>query len=243
MTGNIFKTVTPQFNFDTEHVNVGEFYRAFCRQSPQNENEISFTMNIDKFRFIVKIRGERKPGIIPDVSLIAVSNEESKHSFTFDFAKRQMTASFALQENGTKVNNVNILKNRDELKAQLKKTKDLDEISKIKLNLEQLNKLAHVQVNNRLIAESMNESVTVDMSYFIGDSVGELLIPELIKGFAHYADIGTLGDKRTKIYKEEEGKKSFLRGKITLINTFAKEVEDAINKLKRGQGNLSWKRS
>ena len=74
-TNNIFKTFTrPHFSFDTEHVNVGDFYRAFCRQSPQKEDTISFTMKIEQFRFVVKISGERKPGVIPQVSLIAVSD-------------------------------------------------------------------------------------------------------------------------------------------------------------------------
>ena len=56
-TKNIFKTFTrPQFSFDTEHVNVGDFYRAFCRQSSRSEDTISFTMRIDKFHFTVNIK-------------------------------------------------------------------------------------------------------------------------------------------------------------------------------------------
>ena len=31
---NIFNSIRPDFKFDAEHVNVGDFYRAFCRQSP-----------------------------------------------------------------------------------------------------------------------------------------------------------------------------------------------------------------
>ena len=86
-TKNIFKTLTrPQFNFDTEHVNVGDFFRAFCRQSPRKEDTISFTMKIDKFRFSVNIRGERKPGVVPEVTMIAVSDEDRDVTFTFDFS-------------------------------------------------------------------------------------------------------------------------------------------------------------
>jgi len=39
---SIFKSSVPQFSFDAEHVNVGDFYRAFCRQSPHAEDKISF---------------------------------------------------------------------------------------------------------------------------------------------------------------------------------------------------------
>ena len=67
--GNVFKSVKPQFKFDAEHVNIGEFYRAFCRQSPSKEDTMVFTMKIDKFCFVVNIHGERKPGVIPEVSM------------------------------------------------------------------------------------------------------------------------------------------------------------------------------
>ena len=59
---NIFKSFEPHFSFDTEHVNIGDFYRAFCRQSPSEKDTISFSMKIDKFLFAVNIRGERRPG-------------------------------------------------------------------------------------------------------------------------------------------------------------------------------------
>ena len=52
----LFWKYAPQFSFDTEHVNVGDFYRAFCRQSPVKDNTISFSMRIDKFHFVVNIR-------------------------------------------------------------------------------------------------------------------------------------------------------------------------------------------
>lgn len=62
------------------------------------------------------------------------------------------------------------------------------------------------------------------MSYFIGDNIGEYVITELIKGFVNYAYVGSLGDKRSKAFKEQEANKNFIRGKETQINAIAKEI-------------------
>ena len=381
-TDNIFKTMDPQFKFDTEHVNVGEFYRAFCRQSPRKENTISFTMGIDHFYFIVNITGERKPGVIPQVSLIAVKDNDRNASFTFDFAKNQMTARFGYNSNQDSYNKSEIVsitqkiehlkeelanrsnldriaqiqmeindyehqaqaiysklatmhreeanaeeehlavisrihndlnklmtkhkdiarkikqleeqlimsRNLDEiseikqmlsdlrkekdyiskeighlqemesskrnldylsdfnerkeelikenhrisqvlnqLKEQLAQSRNLDEISKIKMEIEQLEKKAYILSLHDVISEAEEESVTIEMSHFLGNNIGRLIIPELINGFVYYTEIGTLGDKRSKAYKEQEGKKNFLRGKETIIKSISQEIERVVD--------------
>ena len=233
-TDNIFKTFDPQFSFDSEHVNVGDFYRAFCRQSPRKEDTISFTMKIDKFRFFVKIRGERKPGIIPEVSFIAVSDEDRNVSFVFDFTKMQMTARFPFYEDTDADNNMArnqyVTQKLSELKKQLTKSKNLDEISRLKIEIEQYEKQSHILSSYNLISESMERSVTFDMAFFLGDNVGKLIIPELIRGFVNYSKHGTTGDKRSKLFKEQEGKKSFLRGKESIIKSISEEIELVLNR-------------
>ena len=226
---NIFKSFDPHFSFDTEHVNVGEFYRAFCRQSPRKEDTISFTMRIDGFRFIVKIRGERKPGIIPEVSLIAVSDEDRKISFTFDFTKNQMTARFGLTKTDIDHDYQDIILSIRQLRNDLSHSKDLDEISTLKVKIEMLERKLDFRILRNSVAESMEEVITVDMSSFIGDNVGKLLIPELVRGFANYSEVGTLGDKRSNAFKEQEGKKNFLRGKSAVIKTISDELEKVLN--------------
>lgn len=236
---NIFKSFNPHFSFDTEHVNVGEFYRAFCRQSPRKEDTISFTMGIDKFRFLVNIRGERKPGIIPEVSLIAVSDDDRKASFTFDFTKNQMTARFGYEETALVDDNqisydesgqgMTLDQRLNLLQEKLSLSTDLDEISKIKLEIEKVKKELNLHSIRNAFAESIEQAVTVDMSFFMGDNVGKLLIPELVRGFANYSEVGTLGDKRSIVYKEREGKKNFLRGKSAVIKTISDELEIVLN--------------
>lgn len=228
---NIFHTFTrPQFSFSAEHTNVGDFYRAFCRQSPSKEDTISFTMKIDKFRIVIKIRGERKPGIIPDVTMIAVSDVDRNIHFTFDFSKNQMTALF-VNNNGA---NMSIMEDYpielqiQHLKSALSKSKDLNEISSLKLRLEQLEKELYARESISPITE--NESVTIEMSYFTGDNAGKLILPELVKGFAHYSETGTIGDKRYNLYKKQESDKSFLRGKVSEILTVSEELETVLNK-------------
>ena len=234
-TNNIFKTFTrPHFSFDTEHVNVGDFYRAFCRQSPQKESTISFTMKIEQFRFVVNISGERKPGVIPQVSLIAVLDVNRDVAFTFDFAKGQMTARFGYDDKALNDNIDNIkiddrFRTLDELKRRLAKSTDLGEVSDLKLKIELLQKEIESQKQMLDIAFEEYDSVTIDMSFFMGDNVGKLVIPELIKGFAYYPEIGVFGDKRSKEYKEREANKSFLEGKKTAIKTIAEEIERVIN--------------
>ena len=235
-TNNIFKTFTrPHFNFDTEHVNVGDFYRAFCRQSPQKENTISFTMKIKQFCFVVKISGERKPGVIPQVSLIAITDEYRDVSFTFDFDKSQMTARFgydnkALNDNIDERKLNDRFRVLDDLKKRLSKSTNLGEVSELKLQIELLEKEIESQRQTLGITLEESDSVTIDnMSFFMGDNAGQLVIPELIKGFAHYSEIGTLGDKRSKEYKEQEAKKNILKGKASIIISISEDIEKVIS--------------
>ena len=232
-TKNIFRTFTrPQFSFDAEHANIGDFYRAFCRQSSRKEDTISFTMAIDKFHFTVSIQGERKSGIIPEVNMIAVSNEYRGVSFTFDFLKGQMTALFGYDRearNNDLTENYSVEQRIKDLNEALSKSKDLGEISNIKLELEQLERRSHLLSLRDVFAESSEMRVTIDMAYFIGDNVGKMVIPELIKGFVYYSETGTLGDKRSKEYKTQEANKSILKGKKSLILDISEEIEKVIS--------------
>lgn len=249
-TNNLFKTFTrPHFSFDAEHANIGDFYRAFCRQSPQKENTISFTIKIDKFRFVVNIRGERKPGIIPEISMIAVSDEDNDIAFVFDFSKNQMTVKFG-NKNGAQTNqlfdekvslrqeNRELADRLNELNVKLSKCKDLEMITAIKSEIEQTHsKLKKIQLglskNDKKDVDytiQVNGPSAIDLYFYKGLNVGKLLIPEFIKGFARFADDGTLGDKRLNSFKEEEANKTFLRGKITKINAIAEELETILNK-------------
>lgn len=247
----IIKKFAPQFSFDTEHVNIGDFYRAFCRQSLLKEDTISFTMRIDKFRFIVNIRGERKAGVIPEVSMIAVSDEDRDIAFTFDFSKNQMIARFGNSNdlyNNHLFNDTKYLqKEKESLKVRLSElsiflsksrdferiTKTKSEIEKVQLRLNQIESELHKNEKD-LINDNYTIKVVgagpVDSYFYNGLDAGKLIIPELIKGFVRFADEGTLGDKRSKSFKEEEANKTFLRGKVTKLNAIAEELETILNK-------------
>lgn len=245
-TNNIFQTIKPQFKFDAEHVNVGEFYRAFCRQSPIDEDTMSFSMKIDKFHFEVKVRGERKSGVVPEVSMITVTDEDRDITFTFDFSTNQMTVHFSYDRKALnsdiKINLLNEeakLESRlKELESKLSKCKDLEKITAIKVDIErtqrELDRIhTKIKVDEQSnIGYSIDEydSVTIGLSFFIGDNIGEYVITELINGFVNYAYTGTTGDKRSKEYKEQITNKSFLKGKETEIKAVAKEIENVLNR-------------
>lgn len=237
---SIFKSFSPQFSFDAEHVNVGDFYRAFCRQSPDTEDTISFAMQVDKFHFIVNLRGERKPGIIPQVSTIAVKDETRGALFTFDFVKNQMSVSFdnkdgIFDDNTITGKIVDRRQHLKELKERLAKSQDLAEITELKFEIEEIEKYLNTFSHLLSLDQSVSinkvgeEGVTIDMSFFMGDNTGKLVIPELIKGFVQYAWTGTLGDKRSIKYKEQEANKSFLQGKAEVINKIVTELESVLN--------------
>ena len=231
-TNNVFKTFTsPEFNFDTEHVNVGDFYRAFCRQSPSQEDTISFSMKIDQFSFLVNIRGERKPDVLPKVTLITVADDNRDVFFDFDFDKAQMTVRFVYDNDAlnTSLDTVSaIKKQKAQLEESLIRTTDLDEITKIKTEIEQINKQLFRQEKVGLVEEY--DSVTIDMSNFIGDNIGKLIIPELVRGFLYYIDINRFGDKRSKSYKAIEGKIKYLEGKESQIFEIIQDLENVLNK-------------
>lgn len=221
----------PKFSFDTEHVNVGDFYRAFCRQSPATEDTISFKMRIDKFRFVVELRGERKPGVIPQVTMIAISDEKSDIHFTFDFSKWEMTVRFEYDHEALN-NDAHILREHKQqlkaLKEKLSKSRDLNEISILKMGIEQEEKIINSSKTDTKISEY--EEVTIPMFFFSDKSIGKMLLPELINGFSEYAEKGTIGDKRSASYKKQEADKNFLRGKKLEIVKASKELEDFLNK-------------
>ena len=224
----------PKFKFDSEHVNVGDFYRAFCRQTTHKENTISFIMKIDYFHFIVEIRGERKPGVIPFVSLIAVSDEKRNISFKYDFTKTQMTVQFCSDEealNNDMLYDSPIEQQIKDLKNKLSQSKDFGEITELKLRIEQLEKEEYALRQDKHIEEHDDVLINMsDLSSFMNNNVGKLVIPELIKWVSHYAETGVLGDKRSKEYKVQEAEKTFLRGKTPFINKIAKDLEDTLNK-------------
>ena len=218
---------SPKFSFDTEHVNVGDFYRAFCRQSPAKEDTISFKMRIDKFRFVVELRGERKPGVIPQVTMIAISDEESDIHFTFDFSKGEMTVHFEYDREALN-NDAQILHEHmlqlNALKEKLSKSRDLNEISILKMEIEQEEKIINSSNLDSKISEY--EEVTIPMFFFRYYSIGEMLLPELINGFTEYAETGTTGNKRSAFYKKEEANKNFLRGKKLEISKVSADLEE-----------------
>ena len=248
-SNNIFSTFEPKFSFDSEHVNIGDFYRAFCHQSPSKENTISFTMKIEQFKFVVNIRGERKPGVIPNVTMIAVSDENV--DFIFDFSKDQMTAQFG---NDKKELFNNLFSDKQDLENEIKQYTvrlhelfkhlsncvDLEIITETKTEIERLQlKLKQAQSKlskNSKDIEKRNYKIkvfgsrAVNMYFYKGLESGKLLIPELIKGFAKFADEETVGDKRTNSYKEEEANRTFIKGKVSQINAIAEEIEKVLNK-------------
>ncbi len=224
------KFFEPQFRFDTEHVNVGEFYRAFCRQSPKEADTITFKMGIGKFRFSVDIKGEREIGKTPQVSKIIISDDDKSVSFVFDFIGRQMSAVFGASEAKKDhlhewMSTVSEIK---ELQAKLERNNNLDEISQLNFEIKQLEKKAvTLETRNDFGGEGI---ATADMIKLTESSIGQLLIPELIKYFSRYAESGTTGDKNSENYKKQEANKNFLRGKSTVIKSIADEIETEINK-------------
>lgn len=247
---DIFK-FRPQFSFDTEHVNIGDYYRAFCRQSPQKAEEISFTMKIDKYRFDVNIRGERKTGVIPEVSTISVFDENNAADFTFDFLRNKMFANFYNQTNSVNDKDIEETTNLqmriaevstrlDGLKKVLLESKDLEKISAIKVEIErsqwelnrmrsELKKKEKKSVNDNFHIKVYGEK-SINLYFYNGLEVGRFMIPELIRGFARFAADGTRGDKRSNIYKEEKSGRTFLGGKAMKIAEIADEIETILNK-------------
>ena len=116
----------------------------------------------------------------------------------------------------------------ENLEKRLAESKDLEEITKIK------DEIASIKQNQKSFKNKFNdiqEEVTIDLFNSLGNNIGNLLLPELIKGFAEYARTGTLGDKRSTKYKEEEGAKSVLRSKESLIEEIASDLDSMLRNI------------
>ncbi len=224
---NIFSSLKPDFKFDTEHVSIGSFKRAFCRNSQEGEDTITFNLGIKTLDIQVEVRGDRTSDSLPVVTSITINDTESNTKLIYDYSIGKMSAEFGLSEN----NKVAARKKEEEeakillLNEQLSKCKDLDQISKIKLEIERAERA--IQSLKGDYSEN-SEPITIDFVNHISAN-GVLLLPELVNNFIYFSNTSPIGDKRTKKIQDTESKKIVLRAKTPLLNTISQKISMAIN--------------
>lgn len=228
---NIFQSRTPLFKFDTEHVNIGNFQRAFCKTANANEDTLSFQTEIGQFDFSVDIRGERnKMGALPNVSLVTLRDKERDIEVAFAFGTGKMSIRFGSKENKDMASEAlaetTYLENRlNDLKQQLGKKDDLKEIAQLNSEIQRL------EMRQKELSASSNDSkelievpLCCDLEYR-----DRLLLSALLSGFNRYSSEGTTGNKNSKAYKETVSAKLRLQAHAMEISDMASALDKVLN--------------
>ena len=225
---NILQTMMPVFDFNIEHVNIGNFKRAFCKSSAEGENTISFNLGLNDFIFDVSVSGDRVKDSVPQVTLIKVEDTSDNVSFIFDYHDNVMTAKFGISEQDKEdVKDYEEISSKiKDLRDLLKNTKDLEQISSLKLEIEENENILKTLDYSSSLSE---ETVTISgIKNHIGDNNGTLLIPELLKEFIYYAHEATTGDTKTIEYNNIEENKSILRRNSSKIKSIIEKLIRAL---------------
>lgn len=220
----IFESLTPDFRFDSNYIHIGSFKRAFCNKCSDEETTMRFTTGIGQFSFEVKVDGDRaKESALPHVSELTIVDHVRAVQLAYNYSSNLMSATFLPNEETKEKNQkIDLLKQQLlELKQRQAEQKDFNEIIKLK------DEINSIDAKIRAIGEEEEEkelSVSFDMAQTL-DVVGGLLIPELVRQFAKYAEQGTTGDESSARYIKEKSDKTILKGKSSLINAMATDLE------------------
>lgn len=217
----------PEFSFDTEHVSIGNFRRAFCRNSDTKEDTITFTLGIGNFVIRVNVKGDRESDMQSKVANIKISDTDNNVDFIIDYNVHRMSVRFGIsgknEERAVELENKKM--EFEFLNEELKKTKNLEEITLIKDKLNIINTALKSLKENPIEKE---EIVSFDIPEGSYDDSGWHLLPELIYEFAYYATSATMGDKRSANYKREEAKKVSLKARTPLIEEISRSLEHTL---------------
>lgn len=228
--GGLLKRFDPTFRFDHKYIHIGTFKRAFCNKSAEDLDSMSFTAGIGQFVFDVEIKGERqKESPLTIVSKLSIVDTKRAVKFNFDYSNHTMSALFSQnKESRDRAQEVGDLKERlKELKEELSASKELernvvikDEMNSIVLKLDVIDNTE----NNEELLVSFNR-VTFEDSDYNSDS---LLMPELVEFFSKYSRVGTVGNKKGKDYEKEKSDKNALRGKSSVIDDIANDLNNVL---------------
>ena len=203
----------PIFKFDTEHVSVGSFNRAFCRNSASKEDTLNFTIGLQEFVISVNIRGTKDALDQSFVEEIEIYDSLSNTRLRVNFVINEVSIHFGISKNDMETvdKSIELERKSGELYARMNQSNDLDEISRIKVELDFVTKQL-LAIGKKGV--QTDEEICFDIPNSITAGIlpaNRMLLPQLFHSPIDYGNSETLGDKRSKKYKEDEGKKNFLR--------------------------------
>lgn len=219
----------PIFKFDTEHVSVGSFNRAFCRNSAQNEDTLSFTIGLQEFVIHLCIRGTKDALDLSFVEEIEIHDSISNTRMRVNYVTNEMSVHFGSSKKDLEIvdNMIELERRSAELNAKINQSNNLDEISKIKDELDYITKQM-LAIKSKTI--QIDETVLFDLPTNITTGVfrSNRLLPQIVLYPSVYCNLETVGDKRSKKYKEDESKKNFLSAKDDLFRVISNRLSRAI---------------
>ena len=222
----------PIFKFDTEHVSIGSFNRAFCRNSAQNEDTLSFTIGLQEFVISVNIRGTRDALDQSFVDKIEIFDTISNTRFLVSYVTNEMSIHFGSSKKDLEIvdNMIELERKSAELNDRINQSNDLDEISKIKVELNFVTKQI-LAIKSKTIQTDETVLFALPIKSILDVSRdGRMLLPLIVLYPTLYCQSETVGDKRSKKYKEDESQKKILSAKDSLIGVISNRLSRAISR-------------
>ena len=226
---NIFKTFTSDFKFDTKHVNIGNFQRAFCKDAKEDQDTITMQASVEQFFFTVEIKGDRlRMNSLPIVSRLNIKDTKHNVEFNFSFSTNKMSVTFAKNDSSEQ----NLEKEILSVKTLLENLhKELNESTDIKASAELNNKIQEAESRQKKLMSTPSgngDYIEIPMSIFINEA-NTKIIPSMIKGFMSYASLVATGKKNTKTYQEAESAKMRIKAYAPEISEIANEMDGILN--------------
>lgn len=206
------------FNLNAPHVNVMSFKRAFCNDSPEREDTIKFSIGIEGFTFDIFVQGDRIKSSWYDVPLLEIKDNKRNVHFKFNYKTKKMTVNFSSDEKKEMVSlekDIDYIKERiSQAKKELKFVTELEDADFIR---SEIFKLERELKSIRNIKAHKNKEVTIELMNYVSENWGNLVIPDLVRGFIEYTKY-TGGNKSKNAI-------SIIQDNSVILTTIASELD------------------
>lgn len=232
ITGND-EIAKPLFMLDSKHVNLGNFYRAICRNKSNNGRTISFEYGLDEFTINVAVKGSRKSDDAPEaeVSSIGINDSLRNTEINIDYNKNRIKIKFGADER-TIERKIETIKNKIGFISFMITEKNVPTDSlkykEYMAEIEQLNKELEALKNKSTYQE---EVVTIDLDEVIGYKSSGFLLSGLICAIKSYAndDRSDLNLTVSNNSPQVISPKEIIKNRVHTLSRMAESLSSAIN--------------
>ena len=241
ITGND-EIAKPLFMLDSKHVNLGNFYRAICRNKSNNGRTISFEYGLDEFTINVAVKGSRKSDNAPEaeVSSIGINDSLRNIEININYNENRIKIKFGVCEDENEIKeiskriekNLSILRHKKDFAyfIYLQDNKPIDSFNdkEYKAEIEQLNKELEALKNKSTYQEKV---ATIVLDEVLGYQSNGFLLSGLICAIKSYVDDDrsdlnlTVSNNSPQVISPKE----IIKNRVHTLSRMAERLSSAIN--------------